>query len=136
MKIFIRNIHLWLSLIAGVIFFIECLSGALLVFEEEITEALYAERYYVQPKEEQLGLSVDSLVVLAQSQIAAQEEVKSVKVYADHRRTVELTLGKKLAEDKKSAKNVEASKAPKKRRQRKRSFGFYKSLYRKYYRDY
>lgn len=43
-----RQIHLWLSVPFGIIISILCLSGAALVFENEITEALNHDFYYVE----------------------------------------------------------------------------------------
>jgi len=44
---FFRRIHLYLALAAGLVFFVQCLTGTVLVFEEEITHALYPARYGV-----------------------------------------------------------------------------------------
>ena len=49
MRKFFRNIHLWLSLPLGIIISIICLSGASLVFERDITQALQRELYNVRP---------------------------------------------------------------------------------------
>lgn len=43
--VFFRRIHLYLALAAGLVFFVQCLTGTVLVFEEEITHALHPERY-------------------------------------------------------------------------------------------
>lgn len=48
-KIFLK-LHLWLSFPIGLIITIICLSGAVLVFQEEINEALYHDRYFVKEK--------------------------------------------------------------------------------------
>ncbi len=48
MKIFFRRIHLYLSLAAGIVIFIACLTGAILVFEKEIEEAVYSHRYQIE----------------------------------------------------------------------------------------
>ena len=49
MRKLFRNIHLWLSLPLGIIISIICLSGASLVFERDITQALQRELYNVRP---------------------------------------------------------------------------------------
>lgn len=49
MKKLFRNIHLWLSLPLGILISIICLSGAALVFEQDITQALQHELYRVTP---------------------------------------------------------------------------------------
>ena len=48
---FIRKIHLWLSVPFGIIITLTCFSGAMLVFEPEITRALQNEIYYVASSE-------------------------------------------------------------------------------------
>uniref|UniRef100_UPI0027350C2A PepSY-associated TM helix domain-containing protein n=1 Tax=uncultured Alistipes sp. TaxID=538949 RepID=UPI0027350C2A len=47
MKKIFAKIHLWLSLPLGIVLTIVCLSGAVLVFEGEITRALHPELYRV-----------------------------------------------------------------------------------------
>ncbi len=42
LKVFFRRIHLYLALAAGLVFFVQCLTGTVLIFEEEITRALYS----------------------------------------------------------------------------------------------
>lgn len=91
MKVFWRNIHLWLSLAAGLIFFVECISGTLLVFEDEITEALHPQRYHVKEGEKQLPL--DDLVQSFQKEFPKKEKIASVKVYADNSKTIEISTG-------------------------------------------
>ena len=44
MKIFFRRIHLYLSLAAGLVILIACLTGAILVFEKEAQMALHRDR--------------------------------------------------------------------------------------------
>ena len=48
MRKLFKKIHIWLSLPFGLIITITCLSGALLVFEKELTELFYRERYTVR----------------------------------------------------------------------------------------
>lgn len=89
MKKIWRNIHLWLGLLAGLIFFTECLSGTVLVFEEEITSALHSARYEV--KQGQQLLALDELVEALKARMP-DVKIKSVKVYNDPLRTVELSV--------------------------------------------
>lgn len=96
MKIFFRNIHLYLSLAAGLVIMISCLSGAILVFEEELNHAMYAQRYFVKPETQRLPISQ-----LVKNAVASVPKAKlaSVKVYSDASRTVEIGL---MAPEKKS----------------------------------
>ena len=52
MKSFFRKIHLWLSLPFGIIFSVICLTGAILVFEKEITALVSPETAQVRPANE------------------------------------------------------------------------------------
>ena len=53
MRKLFRNIHLWLSLPLGLIISVICLSGASLVFERDITQALQRKLYKVTPPSEE-----------------------------------------------------------------------------------
>ena len=53
-----RKLHLWLSLPFGLIIMTTCLTGALLVFEKEITALVQHERVAYVPNQEPLPLSV------------------------------------------------------------------------------
>lgn len=48
MKQLFAKIHLWFSIPVGLVVTAICLSGAVLVFEDEITRALHSELYYVE----------------------------------------------------------------------------------------
>lgn len=52
MKPLFKKIHLWLSLPLGLVISVICLTGAILVFEQDITRALQREHYTVTPPEE------------------------------------------------------------------------------------
>jgi uncharacterized iron-regulated membrane protein len=90
MKIFFRNIHLYLSLISGLIIAVVCLTGGVLVFEKELEQAWHPERYFVEPASSPRM----PLKLLAGSVVAYKPSAKitGVKVYADPSRTVEFSL--------------------------------------------
>jgi uncharacterized iron-regulated membrane protein len=90
MKVFFRRIHLYLALAAGLVFFIQCLTGTVLVFEEEITHALRPERYTVAVPAGQARLPLAQLASQF-SQAHPKDKLMGFKVYADPARTVELT---------------------------------------------
>lgn len=89
MKVLFRRIHLYLALAAGLIFFVQCLSGTVLVFEEEITHAIHSERYSVQVPAGQPRLPLAQLAAQFQ-QATPKAKLMGFKVYADPARTVEL----------------------------------------------
>ena len=90
MKVFFRRIHLYLALAAGLVFFGQCLTGTVLVFEEELTHALYPERYQVEVPAGWNRLSLAELASRFQ-QANPRFNVLGFKVYADPARTVELS---------------------------------------------
>lgn len=60
MKIF-RKIHLWFSVPFGLIITLVCFSGAMLVFEPELTRCIKSEMYYVSDSE---GDPVDMKILM------------------------------------------------------------------------
>ncbi|MGJ1414167.1 PepSY-associated TM helix domain-containing protein [Sphingobacterium multivorum] len=85
--------HLYLSLVAGLIFFLECLTGCLLVFEDEITEFVHHDRFYVdQPQAERLPLN--RLLPLIEEQLTNREKIANLTVFANTNKTIEVKLQK------------------------------------------
>ncbi|WP_019948148.1 PepSY-associated TM helix domain-containing protein [Hymenobacter aerophilus] len=94
MKIFFRNIHLYLSLASGLVIAIVCFTGGVLVFEKELEQAWHPERYFVTPPP-----AADAAVRQPLSQLTAAVQaakpgarITGLKVYADPTRTVEFSL--------------------------------------------
>lgn len=48
MRKFFHQIHLWLSIPLGILISVICLTGAILVFEKEITQIMYPETLTTQ----------------------------------------------------------------------------------------
>ncbi|MGE7773574.1 PepSY-associated TM helix domain-containing protein [Chitinophaga sp. NPDC101104] len=89
MKIFFRNIHLYLSLAAGLVIMVTCFTGAVLVFEEELNHTFSKERYYVEPQGERLPLA--QLVNNLNEKVPGAK-VSAFRIYNDPARSVELTF--------------------------------------------
>ncbi|MGI4833137.1 MAG: PepSY domain-containing protein [Janthinobacterium lividum] len=90
MRVFFRRIHLYLAFAAGLVFFVQCLSGTALLFEEEITRALYPARYTVAVP---AGQPRRSLADLSERfhQANPAYKILGYKVYADPARTIEIS---------------------------------------------
>jgi uncharacterized iron-regulated membrane protein len=88
MKKFFRNIHLYLSLAAGLVIAMVCLTGALLVFEKEMQRSLYPDRYYVAAGTGRVPLG--KLVRTVEQQVH-RAQVTGVKLFDDPTRSVEVT---------------------------------------------
>lgn len=89
MKVFFRNVHLYLSLAAGLVIMIACLTGAILVFEKELQMAANKSRYYVAVSGTPRPL--EELVAKVRQQYP-EAKLATVKVYSDPERTAEVGL--------------------------------------------
>ena len=109
MKNFFRDIHLYLSLAAGIVIAIVCLTGAILVFEKEMQQSIYPERYTVEPAGQ--PVPIGKMVGVLTEKVPGAK-VSSVKIYTDASRSVELSYptdkpgkkGEEKASEKKEAK--------------------------------
>jgi uncharacterized iron-regulated membrane protein len=90
MKLFFRRIHLYLGLVSGLFLVVVCLTGSVLVFEEELEHVFHHERYFV----EAAATPRLSLAQLTEAVRATKPKAKisGLKVYTDPTRTVEVSL--------------------------------------------
>ena len=93
MKKTFRKIHLWLSVPFGIFITLICFSGAMLVFEKEITEALRRDLYYVNEVKEQ-PLPLDSLMKAVTATLPDSVEVTGVTISPDRERAYQVSLSK------------------------------------------
>ncbi|WP_423146666.1 PepSY-associated TM helix domain-containing protein [Rubrolithibacter danxiaensis] len=116
MKVFFRTIHLYLSLIAGLVIMIACFTGAILVFEKELQEAFNPGRYHVESLGERLPL--DKLQEIVKQEIP-DAKISGIKIYKDPFRTVEVSYtakkGKQEAKEKRAVVKPEDKKGDKKK---------------------
>ncbi|NHA04910.1 PepSY domain-containing protein [Mucilaginibacter sp. HC2] len=108
MKVFFRTIHLYLSLVAGIVIFCSCFTGTMLVFEKEIQHALHPQRYAIKPEQNRMALA--NLVPIALKQVP-KAKLSSVMVYNDPGRATELAVI--IPEKKKNDAEQPAQKAGK-----------------------
>lgn len=80
-KLFL-NIHLWLSIPVGIIITVICLSGAALVYQNEINEILYPHRYFVENSEGKKILPLKNLVEKTNERLI-DSKVSSVQIPSD-----------------------------------------------------
>lgn len=99
MKTFFRNIHLYLSLVAGIIIIISCVTGAIMVFEDEIDHSIHPGRYEVTLGNKRLPVNTLSEIVRKK---VPESTLALVKVYANPLSTVEFGL---LMPEKKDPQN-------------------------------
>lgn len=79
MRKLFKQIHLWISVPVGLIISIVCLTGALLVFEKEITRAVSPHLYTVDYTEGTTPLKPSQIVALINNQISDTLEVNSLQ---------------------------------------------------------
>ena len=91
-KIF-HQLHLWLSIPFGIIISIICFTGATLVFETEIMEALYPERYYVE-QSLSAPLPMEQLLNNVASTLPDTVSISGVTVSADPEKAYQVMLSK------------------------------------------
>lgn len=89
-KVF-RSIHLWLSVPFGVIVTLVCFSGAMMVFEQEITRLARCEVYYV-PSAEDAPLPMNQLIEAIEAEYRQPVAVSGITVFNDSRRTYQVSL--------------------------------------------
>ena len=88
-----RKLHLWLSLPFGLIIMTTCLTGALLVFEKEITELVRHDSYTI-PVRKTGRLSLQSLLERVASETPDSVQITSVTIPSDFRRAYTVGLSK------------------------------------------
>ena len=82
MKRLFTKIHLWLSIPFGVVIAIICFTGAILVFEDEILEAQYPERYFVKEVKKE-ALLPSKLVSEVQHTLGDTVRVTRIRMYGE-----------------------------------------------------
>ena len=107
MKIFFRRIHLYLSLVAGLVILTCCLTGAILVFEKDLQTALNKKRYYVEATGNRLPVS--HLVTNVKHHFP-EAKINAVKVYDDPLRSTEINVTFRAKKEEQKPSEPKASK--------------------------
>lgn len=85
-----KRLHLYLALPAGLLVTLMCLTGGVMVFQTQIEEALYGDRYF-RTEQRADRMDLDSLVEAVNAQLVA-DTVRAIKIAADPSRNVVATL--------------------------------------------
>ena len=91
MKKWFRKIHLWLSVPFGILITLICLSGALLIYEQEITEWCRPDLYFVQTVKE-APLPMEELMERVDATLPEGSLITGVTVSPDAKRTYQVSL--------------------------------------------
>ena len=92
MKIF-RKIHLWLSVPFGIIITLICFSGAMLIFEPEITRSVKSDVYFVKSSDA-TPLPMGDLMETVKASLPDSVSISGVTVFSDKERTYQVNLSK------------------------------------------
>jgi uncharacterized iron-regulated membrane protein len=87
-KVFFRRIHLYLAFVAGLVIFVSCLTGTLLVFETELEHVFNKKRYFVKEEKNTAALGIDSLINKFKA-TKPEAKLTAIKAYKATNRTVE-----------------------------------------------
>ena len=90
---FFRKVHLWLSVPFGIIITLICFSGAMLIFEPEITRAVNSDVYYVSDVKGD-PLPLGNLLEEVKSTLPDSVSITGVTVFKDQQRTYQVNLSK------------------------------------------
>jgi uncharacterized iron-regulated membrane protein len=85
-KTLFAKIHLWLAVPAGLIITVICLTGAILVFEEELLHLRFPDRYFVAKEYVGEPLPLHELIPIVNAQLDTNS-VANVRIWADQQRT-------------------------------------------------
>ena len=90
---FFRKIHLWLSVPFGVFITLICFSGAMLIFEPEITRAIKSDVYYASEVKD-VALPIGTILEDVKSALPDSVSITGVTVFKDKERTYQVNLSK------------------------------------------
>ncbi|MBE6307191.1 MAG: PepSY domain-containing protein [Bacteroidales bacterium] len=93
MKKLFHQLHLWLSIPLGIVITIICFSGAMLVFEKEITECVQHDIYFVK-EVKNTPLPIDSLMSKVTPTLNEGVSITGVAVSSDPERCYKVNLSK------------------------------------------
>jgi uncharacterized iron-regulated membrane protein len=91
MKLF-RKLHLWLSIPFGLIFALTCLTGALLVYEQPLTELANPGRYKVSVPADAKPMPLSELLPLVQASLPDSVQVAGVTISPEADRAYQVSL--------------------------------------------
>jgi uncharacterized iron-regulated membrane protein len=91
MRKFFKNLHLWLSVPFGIFITLICFSGAMLVFETEITEKIKKDVYFVEPSAEG-AKEISELMESVEATLPDSVSIQNVTISNDPKRAYQVGL--------------------------------------------
>ena len=86
-----KQLHIWLSIPLGVVMSITCFTGAVLIFEGEITRSIYRDVYYVDDVRS-APLSIDEIIAAVEPALIEGQRIMSITTFDDAERSYEVAL--------------------------------------------
>ncbi|MDR1142498.1 MAG: PepSY domain-containing protein, partial [Planctomycetaceae bacterium] len=94
---FFYEIHLWLGIICGIIVFLICLSGSILVFRDEINRFVDPGKFYVSVPADGQRLPVDEIITKLETKNPGMK-VTSMTIPEQANRTILAMLSRPMPE--------------------------------------
>ena len=91
MRKFLKQAHIWFSIPLGVVISITCFTGAMLIFEREITEVVQRDYYYVAHAEGE-PLPVDELLKRVEPTLEEGRKITGVTISDDPERSYKVNI--------------------------------------------
>ncbi|MEO0554748.1 MAG: PepSY-associated TM helix domain-containing protein [Bacteroidota bacterium] len=98
LKKLIGQVHLWLGLTSGLVVIILCITGCILVFEEEIKSIVYSDIYYVDAAQND-SKPVSELVKAAKNSLTSDLPVTDIRLHPEQNHSVKFYAFKTNAEN-------------------------------------
>ncbi|MDR1141971.1 MAG: PepSY domain-containing protein [Planctomycetaceae bacterium] len=92
---FFYEIHLWLGILCGIVVFLVCLSGSILVFREEINRFVDPGKYYVSVPTEGQRMPIEELITKLESNNPGMK-VTSLTIPEKKNRTMLVSLSRSM----------------------------------------
>ena len=86
-----KQLHLWLSLPVGLVISITCFSGAMLIFEREITESVQREYYFVEEVGTQ-RISFEDAIAAVEPMLDGEQRITGITTSSDLERAWKVNL--------------------------------------------
>ena len=91
MRKIMKQLHLWLSLPVGLVISITCFSGAMLIFEREITESVQREYYFVEEVGAQ-RISFEDAIAAVEPMLDVEQRITGITTSSDLERAWKVNL--------------------------------------------
>lgn len=82
MKRFFQTLHKALGLVAGLFISILCLTGAIMIFQDDVREAIFPERYFRPSSDNRSPLPITTIISKVNTEVG-EDKIASIEISAD-----------------------------------------------------